>query len=109
MNPTNYAHCNHNEKGMTFPRIRGELLNHEPMGKKPHVTFPCLIQLPPLKKKLLLLVGAVMAGSGVWPDCQSFPTRTLHQRVDLTMASKNDHRHHSSGLSTLSTTMPFFP
>ena len=24
-----------------------------------------------------------MAGSGVWQDCQSFPTRTLHQRVDL--------------------------
>ena len=33
MNPTSYAHCNHNEKGMIFPRIRGGLLNFEPMGK----------------------------------------------------------------------------
>ena len=56
---------------------------------------------------MLLLVGAVMARSGVWQDCQSLPTRTLHQWVDLTMASKDDHRHHSGRLSTLSTTTTF--
>ena len=63
MDPTNYAHYNHNEKGMIFLRIgRGELSNLESMGKshvstaKPlslsttlfvFLTFPCLIQLPP--------------------------------------------------------------
>ena len=34
------------------------------------------------------VVEAVMAGSGVWQDCQSFPTRTLHQQVDLMLVSK---------------------
>ena len=30
----------------------------------------------------------ILLGSGVWQDCQSLPTRTLHQQVDLTLASK---------------------
>ena len=34
-----------------------------------------------------------MAGSGVWQDCHSLPTRTLHQQVDLTLASKKHHLH----------------
>ena len=39
MNPTSYAHCNHNEKGMIFLRIgRGWMLNLKPMGEKPCVT-----------------------------------------------------------------------
>ena len=68
MDPTSYAHYKHNQKGMIFLRIRGGgLLNFEPMGKSlvsavnpfDLLTFPCLIQLPPLKA--LLLVGAVMA------------------------------------------------
>ena len=50
MNPTIYAHCNHNGKGNDFPKDKGgELLNHKPMGKNPCVTSPCLTQLPPLK------------------------------------------------------------
>ena len=62
---------------MIFTRIRvGELSNLEPL-EKIHVLPPCLIQPPPLKA--LLLVGEVMAGSGVWQDYQPLPTRTLHQ------------------------------
>ena len=34
------------------------------------------------------VVEAVMAGSGVWQDCQFFPTCTLHQQVDLTLERK---------------------
>ena len=36
-----------------------------------------------------------MAGSGVWQDCQSLPTRTLHQRVDPHVGKENHHHHHS--------------
>ena len=37
-------------RGHDFTRDKGgELLNHEPMGKNPCVTFPSLTQLPPLK------------------------------------------------------------
>ena len=28
-----------------------------------------------------MLVGQLLLGSGVWQDCQSFPTRTLHQQT----------------------------
>ena len=55
-------------RGMILTRIRGGIPNFEPMGKTMYqllnhfdlLTFPCLIQLPPLK--FLLLVGAVMVG-----------------------------------------------
>ena len=50
---------------------------------------PCLICHFPLSHPTTLMfcgvVEAVMAGSGVWQDCQSLPTRTLHQGVDLTL------------------------
>ena len=58
MNPNELCQCNHNEKGMIFPKDKvAELLNLEPMGKsqvsvvKPNLvvthpfdllTFPCL-------------------------------------------------------------------
>ena len=45
-----------------------------------------------------------MAGSGVWQDCQSLPTHTLHQRIESQDGQKNDYAPHS----TLSTT-PFSP
>ena len=87
MNPTSYAHFNHNEKGMILTRIRGGIVKPWGYGGKSMchhpvwlLILPCLIQPPPLK--VLLLVGAVMAGNGVWQDCQSFPTRTLHQQIE---------------------------
>ena len=46
-------------------------------------------------EKLLLLVGAVIAGSGVWQDCQSFPTHTLHQQIQPHDGKKNDYAPHS--------------
>ena len=74
-----------------------------------HVSPPCLIQPPPLKA--MMLVGEVMVGSGVWQDCQSFPTRTLHQRIEPHDGQKNDyyafsplflfiHAHRQSGSSS---------
>ena len=97
-------------RGMIFTRIRvGELSNLEPW-EKIHVSppcfdfpiFPCFIQPPPLKA--LLLVGAVMAGSGVWQDCQSLPTCTLHQWIEPRDGKKNDYTPHS-----ILSTKPLFP
>ena len=67
---------------------------------------PCLIQPPPLK--YMLLVGAVMVGSGVWQDCQSLPTCTLHQQVDPHVGKETTTAITPCGLSILSTT-PFSP
>ena len=96
---------------MIFTRIRVEgcqNLSHERKSMCHHhvLIFPSflvLFQPPPLKS--LLLVGVVMAGIGVWQDCHSFPTRTLHQQTEPHDGKKNDYAPHS----TLSTTMPFFP
>ena len=44
-----------------------------------------------------------MDGSGVWKDCQSSPTRTLHQWIEPHDGQKNDYAPHS----TLSTTELF--
>ena len=70
------------------------------MGENPCVTTlfkflnsPCLIQLPILMFNWV--VEAVMAGSGVWQDCQSLPTRTLHQRIEPHNGQKNDYALHS--------------
>ena len=32
-----------------------------------------------------------MTGSGVWQDCKSFPTRTLHQRIEPHVGNRNDY------------------
>ena len=45
-----------------------------------------------------------MAGSGVWQDYQSLPTRTLHQRIEPHDGQKNDYAPHS-----LHSTTPFTP
>ena len=42
-----------------------------------------------------------MAGSGVWQDCQSLPTRTLHQQWNLTLGKGSE----LSWISSLSTTV----
>ena len=40
MNPTSYAHCNHNEKGMIFPRIRGGIGKPQTNGEKAMCHLP---------------------------------------------------------------------
>ena len=59
------------------------MLNLEPMGEKPCVTtlFDCSPSLVPSNHhfNVLLLVGAVNVGSGVWQECHALPTCTLHQ------------------------------
>ena len=77
----------------------------ESMCHHPVLIFPSflvLIQPPPFKA--LLLVGAVMARSGVWQDCQSLPTCTLHQWFESHDGKENDYAPHSTH-----STMPFSP
>ena len=49
-----------------------------------------------------------MAGIGVWQDCQSLPTRTLHQQFDPHVGKETTAAITPCGLSTLAT-MPFSP
>ena len=39
-----------------------------------------------------MLVGQLLLGSGVWQDCQSLPTRTLHQQTHS--PSRGQGKHH---------------
>ena len=68
-------------RGMIFPRIRVGDVKPWEMGGKAMCHLPLSYPTTTIKK-LLLLVGAVMAGGGVWQDCQSLPTHTLHQQVN---------------------------
>ena len=65
-------------RGMILTRIRVGDVKPWAMREKAMCHLPLSYPTTTIKK-LLLLVEAVMAGSGVWQDCQSFPTRTLHQ------------------------------
>ena len=95
-----------------FQRIRGGkwwTLSHGGIHvSPPYLIFPSFLVLSNYHFNVCWVVEEIMAGSGVWQDCQSLPTRTLHQQVDLTLASKNDHHYHSSWLPIL-TAMPLSP
>ena len=78
---------------MIFPKDKdvGEICQTLANGVKIHVSSYLFFTPPTFIEERLLVVDSVMAGSGVWQDCQSMPTPTLHQRIEPHVGKKNDH------------------
>ena len=88
-------------RGMILTRIRGEIVKPWAMGENTMCHHPVWFSHISLSYPTTILMlcrvveAVILLGSGVWQDCQSFPTCTLHQQVDPHIGKENHHRHHS--------------
>ena len=100
----------YNEEGMIPKDKSGGCKNLDYGGKSMchHPVWFAHISLsyPTTTLMLCRVVEAViLLGSGVWQDCQSFPTRTLHQRIEPHIGQKKQlcpsfHSLHDGALNT---------